>query len=160
MSKTLSHLQLDLEWTIAATRDRVWKALTEEVGEWWPRDFYVNSDATFRLEPRLGGFLFEDLGDGAGFAWFQVTGFMPPNQLLLRGEISPPFGGPATSLLKWSLTEVEANDIVANDAAATQLALTDCLFGVLDSKQQDSLSEGWEHIFGSCFKPFVESTRA
>ena len=33
-------IQLEIEWTVRAPRERVWEALVGEVAAWWPADFY------------------------------------------------------------------------------------------------------------------------
>lgn len=144
---TLSHLRVDLEWTIEARREQVWEALTHEIDQWWPREFHVTEGATFRLQSEIGGRLFEDLGKGRGFVWFHITGFLPPEKLLLRGEIAPPYGGPATTLVTWELIA---------QGEGTVMRLTDCLFGALDEKQRSAVEEGWQLIFGERFVKHFE----
>ena len=52
--------------TIAATRARVFKALTDDVGGWWdPEHSYSGNAANFSIDPRPGGCFCEKLPDGA-----------------------------------------------------------------------------------------------
>ena len=60
-------VQYDFSISINASRQRVWKGLTEQVGDWWLPDFHMlGPDSLVRLEPRAGGRLYEhsDAGDG------------------------------------------------------------------------------------------------
>jgi DNA-binding transcriptional ArsR family regulator len=58
---------MELEIEIAAPPERVWKSLVEETAFWWPREYYANPEAqAFRIEPRLGGLIYEDWGNGDG----------------------------------------------------------------------------------------------
>src|SRR4051794_15154403 len=67
--------QVELEIEIAATPERVWSSLVEETTFWWPKDFYTSAKTkAFRIEPRLGGLMYEDWGNGEGLVWFRVFG--------------------------------------------------------------------------------------
>jgi len=52
------------------------------------------------FEVKPGGRLYEDAGGGNGLVWYQVIALDAPNSISLAGFIAPPFGGPATSLLR------------------------------------------------------------
>ncbi len=145
---TLTSARVELSVLIAAPRERVWKGLIEEIGEWWPQDFFTTPSPRFTLEPRIGGYMFEDTGDGTGAIWFQVTGIRPPESLNLQGHIAPPYGGPATSLLTFTLED---------RGDETLFKLSDSLFGVLPDKDQDCMDQGWRQIFEQNFKSYMES---
>ena len=67
MSTTqLGSARVELEVTIEAPREKVWQGLVEEIGEWWPRDFFTTESPRFTLDPRVGGYMYEDTGDGTG----------------------------------------------------------------------------------------------
>ena len=68
-------VDVTVEVEIEATAEVVWQALTTDIGEWWPRDFCVGDVERFHLEPKLGGRMYEDWGDGGGLIWAVVTGF-------------------------------------------------------------------------------------
>ena len=60
----LVRVELDIE--IDASPDKVWNAIIDDIATWWPRDFYANAETKqFVIEPRVGGRLYEDAGDGA-----------------------------------------------------------------------------------------------
>ncbi len=140
-------IEVSVEVKIEAPREEVWSALTEGIGRWWPRDFYVGkSPKTFVLEARPGGRLYEDWGDGAGVLWGQVVTYDPPATLDVAGQLFPAFGGPATTLVRWALTA---------DGGATRVTLTDSVFGRVNEKTATSLEEGWRLLLGA-LKAFAE----
>ncbi len=52
--------QVELEIEIAASPEKVWKALMEDTTFWWPKNFYTGPKAKgFHIEPRLGGRAYE-----------------------------------------------------------------------------------------------------
>jgi len=141
-------VQVELEIRIAARPERVWQALVEEIGRWWPRDFYAGPDPRgFLLEPRLGGRMYEDWGNGAGAIWYLVTEIDPPRTLGLTGQMPAAFGGPATSLLRL---------VLRPEGEETVLELTDSEFRRPTEKAHASLEEGWRELFEKAFKAYVE----
>lgn len=138
---------VELEVEIDAPRERVWQGLTDEIGEWWPQEFFTTKSPRFTLEPRVGGHMYEDTGDGTGAIWFQVTAVRPLESMHLQGHIAPPFGGPATSLVTLALEERDGK---------TVFKLTDALFGVLPEKDRECLVKGWRQIFEGKFKSYFE----
>lgn len=140
-----------MEIAIAAPLERVWAALTTDVGHWWPRDFLVAADPQqMQFEPRLGGRLFEEGTRGGGVIWYTVYGITPGESIDLVGHLSPAFGGPAQSLLRLSLREQGSHTI---------LALTDAVVGNVSPKSEASLGDGWRAIFEGGLKAFVERQR-
>jgi uncharacterized protein YndB with AHSA1/START domain len=52
---------------IAKPQAAVWKAFTDEVQSWWPKDFYATgSPQRMIFEIKPGGRLYEDSGNGNG----------------------------------------------------------------------------------------------
>lgn len=139
----------ELEVLIAATPDRVWKAISAEAPAWWPKDF-VTSPRTrrFVIEPVLGGRAFEDFGGGEGLVWYTVIGVDAGRELILAGHLLPPFGGPATTALRLSLSKREHG---------TLLTIRDDRFGVLGG---ESPLEGWRTVFDGGLRNYLESNEA
>jgi uncharacterized protein YndB with AHSA1/START domain len=136
-----------VEVTIHAAQARVWAALVNETTHWWPTGFYSSARTkTFVIEPRLGGRVGEDCGNGEGFNWYTVNGVESPNYLQLVGYMAPPFGGPFCSLLRLELN--------ATGAAETKLTITDAVFGQVAGCDNAS---GWRQIFDDGFRAYVES---
>lgn len=139
----------ELDIRIAAAPDRVWRALTEEIGHWWLPDFYCapNSKA-IKLEPWPGGRLYEDAENGGGLLWFNVVAVTPPESLHLAGHIIPPYGGPATTLLHLSLSRIPSG---------TLLKVHNSVLGYISKGQLESTIAGWRQLFAEGLKPYAQS---
>lgn len=132
---------------IAKAQPVVWKGFTRDVHLWWPKDFYATeSPKRIVLEVKPGGRLFEDGGDGNGLVWYSVIAVDAPNAITLSGFIAPPFGGPATSLLRVALS--------AQGKSATIMEVTDSTFGCLGDSS--TTEEGWRMLFEGGFKTWME----
>lgn len=63
MTKQVAEIAaIDMEVEIAAPPAQVWSALTENIGEWWPAEFYAGGEAgkrSFTLESVPGGRMVE-----------------------------------------------------------------------------------------------------
>ena len=141
-------LQLEIEWTLRAPRERVWEALVGEVAASWPADFYcLGRPARMILEPHVGGRLYEDAG-GAALLWATVVLFDPPSTIAFAGNLLPPWGGPATTL--WRLTLESAG------GPATLLRLNDHVYGRVDEQLRTNLDLGWRQLFERGLKEYVE----
>ena len=144
----------ELEITIAAPRETVWRALVEQLDAWWSRDYCATAGPQkMTLEARAGGHLIEEGADGAAVMWFTVLAIEPGSSLDLIGHISPAYGGPATSMLRLALTSGATE-------AETVLRVTDALFGRLSDKIPTCAMDGWQVIFGEGLKAFVEGGTA
>jgi uncharacterized protein YndB with AHSA1/START domain len=144
--------QIQIEVEILARREKVWKALVEKTTKWWPKDFYAGKEAkSFSIEARLGGLMYEDWGEGAGLVWYTVIGLDPPRSIDLAGQLTPAFGGPATTMLRIALDEA--------DEKRTILKLTDALVGRFGDGSEQNKRDSWMRLFGEGLKPFVEKAR-
>ena len=139
---TLDRVELEIE--IAAAPARVWSALMEQTTLWWPKDFYTGPAKGFHIEPRIGGRVYEDWGDGAGVIWYQIFAMNPGVSLDLQGNMAVPFG-PAMTLLH---LELEAH------GKGTRLKVSDSTMGVACDRKEKV--DGWRRIFGEGLKRFVE----
>ncbi|MCA9037604.1 MAG: SRPBCC domain-containing protein [Planctomycetaceae bacterium] len=137
----------EIDVNIAVEPGRVWKALTSESSAWWPMDF-VTSERTkrFVIEPELGGRAFEDFGGGDGLVWYSVIGVDADRELVLAGHLLPPFGGPAMTSLRLTLSAA---------ARGTILKIRDDRFGVLGGEPP---IEGWRHVFDNGLRQYLESS--
>ncbi len=90
----------ELQIEIAASTQRVWKALTGQLSAWWLPDFHIlGPHSIVALEPRAGGRLFEQNGDRE-LLWYTVLSIAPAESLSLVGYCTPEFGGPLTTMLE------------------------------------------------------------
>jgi hypothetical protein len=135
---------------IARPHPAVWRGFTRDIQAWWPKDFYGSASPkrmVFELKP--GGRLYEDAGDGNGLVWYQVIALDAPNSITLSGFIAPPFGGPATSLLRVAFS--------ARGKSATVMDITDSSFGCVGDPK--ATAEGWRLIFQGGFQAWIERRR-
>jgi DNA-binding transcriptional ArsR family regulator/uncharacterized protein YndB with AHSA1/START domain len=144
-------LTLELEIPIEAPRDKVWRMLTEEVHQWWPRDFYASANPkAMRFETKLGGRLYEESEDGGGVIWYTVIAVTPGVSVDLAGHLTSAFGGPAQTLLRLALRE---------QGESTVLELSDAVVGNVGDRTAATLEEGWRALFETGLKQFTESNR-
>ncbi|HVL67445.1 MAG TPA: metalloregulator ArsR/SmtB family transcription factor [Vicinamibacterales bacterium] len=144
-TSTLERVEIEID--IAAPPAAVWDALTKETTLWWPTDFYTGPATGFHMEPRIGGRLFEDWGDGAGVIWYEIFALNPGVSIDLQGSMGVPYG-PAISLLH---LELEAR------GDATRLKVSDATFGAgADCAAKES---GWRRVFAEGLKRHVENRR-
>jgi uncharacterized protein YndB with AHSA1/START domain len=140
---------VELEISIEASIERVWRALVQETGHWWRRDFFTDPNAqNFIIEPQLGGKMFEDWGNGEGLVWATVVGIKAPVMLELAGVSSPAWGGPNTHFHSFKLE---------TRGSATVLRFTDAMHGRADDALAASLSEGWDLLLKEAFKSYCEA---
>jgi uncharacterized protein YndB with AHSA1/START domain len=124
----------------------VWRALTEDVGTWWPHTF---ADQPFRivLEPRIGGRFYEQFdATGAGALYATVT-YIEPERML---RVSGPMGmGGATLYVKTYRLEPDGDETV--------LRTTAVMLGAIESDTLDGYREGGVAVL-EAVKTYVEST--
>jgi uncharacterized protein YndB with AHSA1/START domain len=141
--------QFELEITIAASKSRVWEALTEETNAWWLADFRaLGEGSTVTFDAKPGGHLVENTPDGGGLVWYSVQMAQPGSALYLVGHTAPDWGGPTLSMLKLSLEATEDG---------CTLKVSDSLVGRVSEQQAKSLKSGWAQLFGEGLKAHAES---
>lgn len=145
----MNHIEHTLEIEIAAPPARVWKALTDQIGSWWHPGFVTRKDAiAFILEPRVGGRMYEDWGDGQGLLWYTVISIARNEHLQLMGDLDARYGGPARLHTAFRLRA---------EGKGTVLRLEEQAFGTVGEKTKRSLEEGWKILLAGCLKVFVET---
>ncbi len=129
---------IDLSASMTTEQTKVWEALTQRINQWWIADFN-QSPATVKmvLEPKLGGLLYEDAGKNEGFVWATIIALHSPNHLVLRGDLSPDFGGPAISYLKFTLEEKKE---------ITSLHLQITIMGTFSQKELKAIKARWKML--------------
>lgn len=136
------------ELRIKAKPERVWQALTDEIAAWWPAKFYVGkAPVRFTLEPRVGGRVYEDWGDGEGALWATVASVRTGECLQWVGDIPAEFGGPARSITSFTLEP---------DKTGTLLRFRDTMFGAVSAVMQENMTAGWNFLLADCLQPYVE----
>jgi len=80
------HVTIEMEMVIKAPRDRVFAALTEELGNWWPHRY--KSDSEVYCEARVGGRSGEKFSNGGGAVYGEIVYFDPGNLVISSGASS------------------------------------------------------------------------
>ncbi|MGL4423222.1 MAG: hypothetical protein ACRCZF_21345, partial [Gemmataceae bacterium] len=95
LSRATQSYEVGCEIVLRQTRQRVWEALTEEVSAWWPRHFFNHPNPVgFVLEGKIGGRVFEDWGQGAGYLVGTVVVWAPQQRMTWACELYPDWCGP------------------------------------------------------------------
>lgn len=137
-------LQVDMD----APRERVWRALTDQITSWWLPDFHVlGPDSIVTLEPTPGGRLCEERGE-ASLLWFTVIHVAPLEAMSLAGHCTPDWGGPCSTLLTLQLADRDGG---------TRLTVRDALYGHVTDGQIESLQSGWKLLFSEGLKKTAEA---
>jgi uncharacterized protein YndB with AHSA1/START domain len=135
---------------IDAPASLVWRALTEEIGRWWRDGFYALSNAKgMRLEPVIGGRMYEHADDGSAVVWFRVIAVQPGRSIDLAGHISVSFGGPAVAMLRFDVTA---------DGSRTVVKVAESRVGAVDEHGAASAKKGWTALLDGGLKPYCESS--
>ncbi|MEM9556110.1 MAG: SRPBCC domain-containing protein [Acidobacteriota bacterium] len=156
MSQDLIHgAQAELSELVVESRIRgdaasVWRALTDDIGTWWPAAIYVGGDPaerSFRFDPRPGGYMIEDWGDQGGLLWAQVLHLETNKALTLSGLTSPRWGGPSTWIGEITLEEVDDHVLFRFRETAV---------GRTDAKNEAGKTQGWSYLFDGALRAHVE----
>jgi uncharacterized protein YndB with AHSA1/START domain len=136
--------------TLAATPERVWRALVEEMNQWWTKPYYNNEEHMTgqHMEQGLGGRYIEDWGDkGEGFLIGTIVEWLPPF-LLAHTWTERDWGGVNT------LVRLE---LAPDQHGGTTLKFThDGFEHVPDSAhQRDEHQHGWGDLIGK-LKTYLE----
>jgi uncharacterized protein YndB with AHSA1/START domain len=137
------------ETTIDARTDRVWRALTDEIGRWWNPGFHALPNTRMRLEPVVGGRLYEWADDGSAVVWATVIGIEPGRSLDLAGHLSVSFGGPAVVLIRF---DVEAK------GTTSVVRVSESRVGLVSDDAAASAKKGWSILLDAGLKPYAEKT--
>ena len=152
MGETTANLQsLQMKIEIDAAREDVWQALIDNIGEWWPAEFYTGGDAerrTFKLEARPGGRMFEEWGDGGGTLWGQVIAVDPGKKLQVLGQVFPDWGGPSQNYETW---------ILEGDGKRTALTFSETSMGRVSTAGMEEKDKGWTFLWNT-LKAHVEGS--
>lgn len=141
--------RIELEVSIEAPVEAVWRALVDEPNAWWVPDMRcVAGDSKIAFEPKAGGHLIEENFSGGSLLWFTVIAIEPQRSLNLAGSLAPPFGGPCQAFL---LIELEGRD------SSTLVKIVNTMHGHVDESSLEPTSSGWRLLFEDGLKKFVET---
>jgi len=145
----LTSYSLNLQIEIKANRKAVWKAMTKEIGKWWPETYFSVPEAkTFVMECHVGGRIYEDWGSKTGGEWGRVIVFQPHEKLVWAGNH---FGKNGRNWGNFFVT-IKLKD----HHDGVMIEFEDSGFGMLDAGMSASLESGWKELYGTHFKAYVE----
>jgi uncharacterized protein YndB with AHSA1/START domain len=139
--------QYELSVTIEASRQRVWRDLTDQLSSWWLPVFHMlGPDSIVTLEPWAGGRLYEKCGNDE-LLWYTVLAVTPEKSLSMVGYCTPDFGGPMTTMLVAKLS---------SSGEFTTLSITDAMYGHVTDAQVESPKAGWTLLVTDGLKASLE----
>ncbi len=140
-------LQIEQEIRIAAPPGRVFKALTEEVSEWWGRGYrLLDEDSTVKVIPHVGEHMLETSGSREA-SWGMVTSVEPDRELELTGRMG--MGGAVTGVIRYELEP---------DGAGTLLKLSHHATGEIDEDTEANYTKGWQYLLGECLRGYLDES--
>lgn len=138
--------QIEQEIMIDAPRDKVFKALTENIDDWWAYRLSGDEKSTLSFEPKVGGRFLESWGDQEGALWGVVTYIKAPQEIRMNGLLG--MKGAVNSAYTYHLEE---------KGDTTILKLSHHAYGLLDPEWHNAHDGGWKELLGQFLKDYVES---
>jgi len=140
-----------LEVRIKSAPERVWDALTQDIGRWWPGEFYCGAGRegaapTLLLEARPGGRMWEDWGGGDGLLWANVVQAVAGRCLDLVGTVGAAWGGPHTWFGSFELEGLDGTGGGPAADGGTRLRFSESVFGCLSDGAMEEKSKGWRFL--------------
>lgn len=132
---------MNMEVEIDAPASKVWAALIDHIGEWWPAEFYAGGDAgarTFSIEPEPGGKMMESWDNGGGVLWGTVVAIDPGSNLQILGSTFPNWGGPTQWFGTWTLSD---------KGNRTVLAYSEHTVGKMSDSGSEEKEKGWMFLW-------------
>lgn len=137
---------LDYQLELAAPPERVFHALTQEAGRWWPHTYRKEPQAVV-LEARLGGRFMELWDDaGAGVVYGHVEIYDPPQMLRIRGSV----GMNLAVNVMWTLT------LEATASSGTLLRELARVSGETSERLREGMRKGTEAEYGTHLRNWLE----
>jgi len=81
-------VKIESEFSVQAAREKVFAAFCNEQHKWYPHTYGGDRVKAIVMEPRVGGQVFEDWGDGAGHLYGTVSHYDPPAALSIRSRLA------------------------------------------------------------------------
>jgi uncharacterized protein YndB with AHSA1/START domain/DNA-binding transcriptional ArsR family regulator len=144
---TLRALEIEQEVAIQAPPERVFDALTAEIGNWWSHSF-DDAPKAIVLEPRVGGRFHEVWGAEEGALYATVTRLRRPTELRLAGPMG--MERPVQGVIAFVLEP-------ADGGRTTRLRLSHQALGDLDEETRQQYDTGWRALLNGRLKSYVES---
>lgn len=134
---------IEQEVQMAAVPEKVFDALTLEVGRWWDHAW---AKGQVRLDPRVGGRFEEMWSESEGALYATVTRIKRGELLAMTGPM-----GMTGAVQNVMVITLEARD------GGTLLKLTHRALGEIDEETEANYTGGWTHLLSGRLKSLVET---
>ena len=136
---------------VACNPEIAFRAFTTNMGRWYPLDRYsINPAVDCRLEPHIGGRLYEVAADGEETIWGHVLEWDEPNSIAFAWQA------------RVGEDEAQRIDISFRGlAGGTEVQLIHSGWERLKidaALWRDKYDGGWVEVFERCFKAFADNT--
>jgi len=140
--------QIELEFTLAASCEAVFEALTQDVDRWWVFRV-VEGISVMRLEAKVGGLFVEENASGDGRLWGTVEYIERNRRLRLRGPLG----------MNTAVDSVYSFTLQPQDAG-TLLQIEHRAIGDIAPDMGQAHHDGWISLVIEHLKSFVERETA
>lgn len=139
-------IRIEQQVTIDAPPARVFEALTKHLGAWWGSPYLIGAGARdLIVEPKIGGRVYEDWGNGAGALWATVTSIKKNDHIEWTGRIG--MGGAVLGVVAYALE---------SKGKGTLLKLSHRASGEVTKEMETNYGGGWQDLLGTRLRGFVE----
>lgn len=144
MDQTLyRHVQIELEMQIDAPRERVFQALTAEIGNWWP--FRYKEGSEVYCDAQIGGRIGERFKEGGGAIYGEIVYLDPPTKVAASGP----------SALQNGLNSFTVDTLEDRDGG-TVIKRSFQLWGNVSEEIEKMYREGTKKIMEQAIKNYCE----
>ncbi len=140
--KELVREEIALAYDFPAPRERVFAALTSEVGKWWTHRFKEGSEVGF--EPRIGGRFYEEWEPSGAVLYATVTYIDPPRRLRLEGPMGMS-GAVAASM----------DFVLEASGTGTRLKLVHDILGSMEKDEIEEYRKGWAELLDRTLRDYL-----
>ncbi len=144
---------------VARSAGDAFRMFTAEIDKWYPLETHTRAKSSagektigLKVEPRVGGRVFETLNDGRELDWGQVTAYQPGAHFAMQWRL----GRPAADA-----TDVSVRFEALSDASC-RVTLTHENWermGEEGAKMRENYNNGWVTVFEQRFGEYVADLR-
>lgn len=143
--QNIDSFQIEQELSLAAPRDKVWQALTQNVDDWWSFRAVTEGAGRLTLSAKPGGH-FEEVSEDGSALWGVVTYIKKGEKLQLSGALGIT-SRPVNSLYTFDLEDANGG---------TLLKLSHECYGRELDELAEKYEHGWQLLLGKYLKTYVE----